>query len=111
MTDATPQEPASQEPRPKHHAECYACPVGSFFAEFQSAQPEAAEHLLNAAYELLEVARVAIDAAERAIDEQRARVAAHTAATAGAAGTAPNDGAPRRNSEARRARVRRIDIA
>ena len=56
---------------PKFHDECYACPVGSFFVGVQTAQPDAMEHVLNAAHELLEVARTAIDAAETAIDHQR----------------------------------------
>ena len=81
------------------HDECYACPVGSFFAELRASEPEAMEHVLNAAYELLEVARVAIEAAERAIDEQRTHL---------------GDAASKRSGEpppraARR--VRRIDIA
>lgn len=81
------------------HDECYACPVGSFFAGVQSAQPDALEHLLNAAYELLEVARGAIEAAETAIDQQRSALAAR------------DDAAPRASGPARRARVRHIDIA
>ncbi len=84
------------------HDECYACPVGAFFAEARDAQPEALEHVLNAAYELLEVARVAIEAAERAVDEQRSHLAANRAASPRER-TADGD-SPRR-------RVRRIDIA
>jgi hypothetical protein len=94
---------------PEHnHSECYACPVGAFLAEAQAAQPEALEHLLNAAYELLEVARVAIDAAERAIDEQRTHMAAARAETVSRAAPQPaSDDAPPQ----RPGRVRRIDIA
>ncbi len=89
--------------------QCYACPVGAFFAEAQAAQPEALDHLLHAAYELLEVARVAIDAAERAIDEQRAHLAAARTVADGAPGAA-GDPQPRRPGGGRN-RVRRIDIA
>ncbi len=71
------------------HEECYACPVGSFFLGVQSAQPDAMEHVLNAAHELLGVARAAIDAAETAIDHQRTT---------------------RADRAARPSRVRRIDI-
>ena len=53
------------------HGECYACPVGAFFAGANRAQPDAMDHVLNAAYELLEVARSAIDAVEGAVDHQR----------------------------------------
>jgi len=111
MTIDPPQDPLGDERderpgEPRTHSECYACPVGSFFAEFRAAEPEALEHVLNAAYELLEVARVAIDAAERAIDEQRT----HAAAAASAASDAGRDGATQRPGAARK-RVRRIDIA
>ena len=75
---------------PKLHDECYACPVGSFFVGMQTAQPDAMEHVLNVASELLEVARSAIDGAEAAIEHQRGERAAR--------GTRPS-------------RVRRIDIA
>ena len=53
------------------HSECYACPVGSFFVGVQNAQPDAMEHVLNIAQELLEVARGAIDVADEAIAHQR----------------------------------------
>ena len=56
---------------PKFHEECYACPVGSFFVGVQGAQPDAMDHLLNAAHEFLEIARSAIDVAETAIEHQR----------------------------------------
>ena len=58
------------------HAECYACPVGLVFASVNTAQPEALEHLLNAASEMAAAARSLIDAAERVIAEQRARTGA-----------------------------------
>ena len=89
-----------------NHDECYSCPVGAFFAEARDAQPEALEHLLNAAYELLEVARVAIDAAERAIDEQRT----HMAATRTERPAPADDDAAARPAGGQ-SRVRRIDIA
>lgn len=70
------------------HDECYACPIGGLFLTLQGAQPDATEHLLNAAQEMLQVARAVIDAAEEVV-EQRRRSAA------------------RRSGERR---VRRIDI-
>ena len=74
---------------PKFHDECYACPVGSFFMGVQSAQPDAMEHLLVAAQELLSVARSAIDVADGAIEHQRSA---------------------REERQSRPSRVRRIDI-
>ncbi len=74
---------------PKVHDECYACPVGSFFVGLQDAQPDATEHLLLAAQELLNVARSAIDVADRALEHQRS-------------------GREQRRSQT--SRVRRIDI-
>ena len=56
---------------PQFHSECFACPVGSFLQGVNEAQPDALEHVLNAAHELLEVARSAIDTAEAAIVHQR----------------------------------------
>lgn len=53
------------------HDECYECPVGGVFARMQSTQPEALEHLLNAAHELVQVARAALEVAEQAIAKQR----------------------------------------
>jgi hypothetical protein len=57
---------------PRRHDECYACPIGSFMLGFQAAQPDAMEHLLNAAQEIIQVARAALDAAETAVEAQRA---------------------------------------
>jgi hypothetical protein len=96
---------------PAAHDECYRCPVGAFFAEAQAAQPEALEHMLNAAYELLEVARVAIDAAERAIDEQRAYVAAQRGEPRGEAPDATAERSDDASPGSAHRRVRRIDIA
>jgi hypothetical protein len=50
---------------------CAACPVGNLFAVAQGAQPEAMEHLLNAAHELIAAARVVLDAADQVVDAQR----------------------------------------
>jgi hypothetical protein len=61
----------AEEP-PQYHAECYACPVGSLFSAARDAQPEALEHLLAAAHELVQAARVALDAADAVIEQQRA---------------------------------------
>ena len=74
---------------PKFHDECYACPVGSFFVGVQGAQPDAMEHLLTAAQELLNVARSALDVADGAIEHQRS---------------------VREDRQNRASRVRRIDI-
>lgn len=88
--DATPGEP-----RDGHsHEECYACPVGGLFLTARQGGPEAFEHLLNAASELVAAARSLVDAAERAIDHQRAA----GRSTAGGDGGTPS-------------RVRRIDLA
>ncbi|MDQ1521529.1 MAG: hypothetical protein QOI55_2602 [Actinomycetota bacterium] len=53
------------------HAECYACPIGGMFTAARDAQPEAMEHLLAAAHELVQAARVALDAADAVIEQQR----------------------------------------
>ncbi len=73
---------------PEGHDECYACPIGGFFLTLQGSQPDATEHLLNAAHEMIQVARAVIDAAEEVVDQRR-------------------QAAARRSGEAR---VRRIDI-
>ena len=85
---------------PDLHAECYACPVGSFFVGLQSAtapgiatQPGVADtfdRFLAVSHDLLDVARSAIDVADAALAEQRSA----------------------RSARAERpSRVRRIDIA
>jgi hypothetical protein len=56
---------------PRHHDECYACPVGGFFLTARGASPEAFEHLMNAAAELAAAARTIVEAAERLIETQR----------------------------------------
>lgn len=60
---------ASHEPR--HHEECYACPVGGLFLTARGTSPEAFDHLLKAASELVAAARSALEAAERVIEQQR----------------------------------------
>jgi hypothetical protein len=55
----------------RHHDECYACPVGSVFMAARDAQPDAMEHLLAAAHELVQAARAALDAADAVIEQQR----------------------------------------
>jgi len=57
--------------RGERHEECYACPIGGFFLTLQGAQPDATEHLLNAAREMLQVARAVIDAAEEVVDQRQ----------------------------------------
>jgi hypothetical protein len=62
---------------PQYHDECYACPVGSVFMAAQKVQPEAMDHLLAAAHELIEAARAVLDAADEVVEHQRnARTAA-----------------------------------
>ena len=68
--------------------ECYACPIGGFFLTLQGAEPDATEHLLSAAHEMLQFARAVIDAAEEVVDQRQ-------------------QAAARRSGERR---VRRIDI-
>ncbi|MCZ7536472.1 MAG: hypothetical protein M5T61_11570 [Acidimicrobiia bacterium] len=79
---------APREGEAERHDECYACPIGGFFLTLQGSQPDATEHLLNAAHEMIEVARAVIDAADEVIESRR-------------------EAAARRVGEGR---VRRIDI-
>ena len=72
--------------------------VDVFVAALLEAGPEAAEHLLKAAQELLLAAKAVVDAGERAVEAHRARDDAGT-------GDAPG---PR---EERDRGVRRIDLA
>jgi hypothetical protein len=65
--DSGPTEAAA----PGHHAECYACPVGSAFATARAAEPEALDHLLGAVHEILQLARAVVDAADRVVESQR----------------------------------------
>jgi len=53
------------------HEECYACPVGGVFMAAQKAQPEALEHLLLAAHELIQAAKAALDVADQVVEQQR----------------------------------------
>jgi hypothetical protein len=62
---------APHDDEPTHHAECYACPVGSVFMAARDASPDAMEHLLAAAHELVQAARAALDAADAVIEQQR----------------------------------------
>ena len=55
----------------RYHDECYACPVGSMFTAARDASPDAMEHLLAAAHELVQAARAALDAADAVIEQQR----------------------------------------
>jgi hypothetical protein len=59
------------EPGGPDTAQCHACPIGSLFMAARDAQPEAMEHLLSAAHELVQAARVALDAADVVIEQQR----------------------------------------
>jgi hypothetical protein len=58
------------------------CPLGSLFLGLQSAaNPDAIEHLLNAASELVAAARAALDAADAVIEGQREAHARRSAGT------------------------------
>ncbi|HLF99385.1 MAG TPA: hypothetical protein VI916_02865 [Acidimicrobiia bacterium] len=61
----------SEEPR--HHDECYACPVGGLFLTARGASPEAVEHLVNAAAEMVAALRSVLEAAESFLADQRPR--------------------------------------
>jgi hypothetical protein len=63
-------EPRS-DPEPRFHDECYACPVGGLFLTSRAGAPEAVDHVLNAASEMLAAFKVLADAAERFIEAQR----------------------------------------
>lgn len=54
-----------------HHAECYACPVGGLFLTARTGSPEAVEHLVNAASELVAAMRSVLEAAESFLEHQR----------------------------------------
>ena len=71
MSSAAPGAGSDSGDAPRFHDECYACPVGSMFMAARDAQPEAMEHLLTAAHELVQAARVALDAADAVIEQQR----------------------------------------
>ena len=55
----------------KFHDECYACPIGGLFLTARGASPEAVEHLVNAASELVAAMRSVLEAAEAFLDQQR----------------------------------------
>ncbi|MBI2168208.1 MAG: hypothetical protein HYU28_01715 [Actinobacteria bacterium] len=61
----------THENAPRHHDECYACPVGGLFLTARGASPEAVEHLVNAAGELLAAMRSVLEAAETFVETQR----------------------------------------
>ena len=69
-----PGEPGAEAERDRGgpHDECYACPVGSLFAEARGLDSEALDHLFTAARELISVARSMLDAAESAVEHQQA---------------------------------------
>jgi hypothetical protein len=50
---------------------CEACPVGALLSGLAAVQPEAREHLLTAAHELVQAARALLDAADAVIEQQR----------------------------------------
>jgi hypothetical protein len=67
-------DPEPEAPRPgAAHEECYACPVGGFFAAAHKIQPDARSHLLHAVHELIGVARALLDAADSVVAHQQRR--------------------------------------
>lgn len=56
---------------PTHHDECYACPVGGLFLTAREASPEAVEHLVNAASEMVAAMRSVLEAAEAFLEQQQ----------------------------------------
>jgi hypothetical protein len=58
----------TSDPRPET---CDACPVGALLGGLAGVQPEAREHLLTAAHELVQAARALLDAADAVIEQQR----------------------------------------
>lgn len=99
------EEPRADDAPRAEHEECYACPVGQVFEALHDAQPEALEHFLAAAKELLAATRSVVESAERAVDEQRERLRERRAGAGGddAADAAAEGGEP--------PRIRRIDLA
>jgi hypothetical protein len=83
------------EPRPSADAA---------LAALLEAGPEAAEHLLKAAHELLLAAKAVVDAGERALE-------AHRAASGAGAATPSGEAAPEESPREPARRVRRIDLA
>lgn len=61
----------SSDTEPRYHEECYACPVGGLFLTARGASPEAVEHLVNAASELVAAMRSVLEAAESFLEQQR----------------------------------------
>jgi hypothetical protein len=88
--------------RPRDRDTSEPPPVGesaeAALAALFDAGPEAVEHLLKAAQELLLAAKAVVDAGERAVEAHRS--------TTDAAGASPGENAP-----PGRGRVRRIDLA
>jgi len=70
-THADDAAPGRDEGTHRHHEECYACPVGGFFLTARGASPEAMDHLVNAATELVAAAKAVLEAAEGYLAQQR----------------------------------------
>lgn len=60
---------------PRHHEECYACPIGGLFLTARTSPQagEALDHLVSAASELVAAARSMAEAAEVFLEQQRTR--------------------------------------
>lgn len=69
--DASTSGPERERGTGGRHDECYACPVGSLFAEARGIDSEAIDHLFIAARELITVARSMLDAADSAVEQQQ----------------------------------------
>jgi hypothetical protein len=98
-----PEQPDHDDDQPAHdHDVFYDAPsatsgADALVAALFEAGPEAAEHLLRAAQELLLAAKAVVDAGERVVEQHRS-----AAGSRGGADDAPPDDEPR---------VRRIDLA
>ncbi|MCZ7526232.1 MAG: hypothetical protein M5U14_07560 [Acidimicrobiia bacterium] len=99
-------------------AACTACPVGVILATLRDAQPEATEHLLAAAHELVLAVKTVVGAADRVLEQQLAGGPARRAEAAegpggpgaGEPGPEPAPERPRRRG-GRPPRVRHIDVS
>lgn len=98
---------------------CPLCSLATFLSTMREASPEAMDHLLGAAHEILLATRVVLDAADRAVELQRAQLAAardQAAAARENAAAARDQAVPKRPAPPASApegsgRVRRIQLA
>jgi hypothetical protein len=69
--------PAHDHSRLGSGGACPLCSLGLFASTMRDASPEAMDHLLGAAHEFLLAAKVVLDAADRAVELQRAQLLAN----------------------------------